>query len=156
WRRSEADAGDGRAALGSDSCVSRADLLTAARPTKPLTSAVLRLEVAQERRVLAEQSLDLCNADDHPVLDPGLGEIVLDVMKAAVTHWCHDRPSHASVNGPGGSFPAVGRPTLHGISPDPGPRGGICSAVSPKHVPASQAELSRIGLLAELPGEQLV
>jgi ATP-binding cassette subfamily B protein len=28
--------------------------------------------------------------------------------------------------------------------------------VSPKHVPATQAELSRIGLLAELPGEQLV
>jgi ATP-binding cassette subfamily B protein len=27
--------------------------------------------------------------------------------------------------------------------------------VSPKHVPASQAELSRIGLLAELPGEKL-
>jgi CRP-like cAMP-binding protein len=27
--------------------------------------------------------------------------------------------------------------------------------VSPRHVPASQAELSRIGLLAELPGEQL-
>lgn len=28
--------------------------------------------------------------------------------------------------------------------------------MSPKHVPATQAELSRIGLLAELPGEQLV
>jgi ATP-binding cassette, subfamily B, bacterial len=28
--------------------------------------------------------------------------------------------------------------------------------VSPRHVPATQAELSRIGLLAELPGEQLV
>jgi ATP-binding cassette subfamily B protein len=28
--------------------------------------------------------------------------------------------------------------------------------VSPKHVPATQAELSRIGLLAELPGETLV
>ena len=28
--------------------------------------------------------------------------------------------------------------------------------MSPKHVPASQAELSRIGLLAELPGETLV
>jgi len=27
--------------------------------------------------------------------------------------------------------------------------------VSPRHVPATQAELSRIGLLAELPGEQL-
>jgi CRP-like cAMP-binding protein len=27
--------------------------------------------------------------------------------------------------------------------------------MSPKHVPATQAELSRIGLLAELPGEQL-
>jgi CRP-like cAMP-binding protein len=27
--------------------------------------------------------------------------------------------------------------------------------MSPRHVPASQAELSRIGLLAELPGEQL-
>jgi ATP-binding cassette, subfamily B, bacterial len=27
--------------------------------------------------------------------------------------------------------------------------------VSPRHQPASQAELSRIGLLAELPGEQL-
>src|SRR4029078_13329337 len=29
------------------------------------------------------------------------------------------------------------------------------SAMSPRHVPATQAELSRIGLLAELPGEQL-
>ena len=28
--------------------------------------------------------------------------------------------------------------------------------MSPKHVPASHAELSRIGLLAELPGEKLV
>jgi ATP-binding cassette subfamily B protein len=28
--------------------------------------------------------------------------------------------------------------------------------VSPRHVPATQAELARIGLLAELPGEQLV
>ena len=28
--------------------------------------------------------------------------------------------------------------------------------MSPRHVPATQAELSRIGLLAELPGEQLV
>ena len=27
--------------------------------------------------------------------------------------------------------------------------------MSPRHVPATQAELSRIGLLAELPGEQL-
>ena len=28
--------------------------------------------------------------------------------------------------------------------------------MSPRHVPATQAELARIGLLAELPGEQLV
>jgi CRP-like cAMP-binding protein len=28
--------------------------------------------------------------------------------------------------------------------------------MSPRHTPATQAELSRIGLLAELPGEQLV
>jgi CRP-like cAMP-binding protein len=28
--------------------------------------------------------------------------------------------------------------------------------MSPRHIPATQAELSRIGLLAELPGEQLV
>ncbi len=28
--------------------------------------------------------------------------------------------------------------------------------MSPRHVPATQAELSRIGLLAELPGERLV
>jgi CRP-like cAMP-binding protein len=28
--------------------------------------------------------------------------------------------------------------------------------VSPRHLPATQAELSRIGLLAELPGERLV
>jgi len=28
--------------------------------------------------------------------------------------------------------------------------------VSPRHVPATQAELSRVGLLAELPGERLV
>jgi hypothetical protein len=35
------------------------------------------------------------------------------------------------------------------------PAAGHTSGVSPRHQPATQAELSRIGLLAELPGEQL-
>jgi len=35
------------------------------------------------------------------------------------------------------------------------PRAAHTSPMSPRHVPATQAELSRIGLLAELPGERL-
>src|SRR5215218_4268482 len=50
------------------------------------TLRVLRLEEAQERCVLGEQSLDLGDAGTCPILQPGLAEVVLDVVKAAFTH----------------------------------------------------------------------
>ena len=44
------------------------------------------LEEAQEGRVLGEEVLDLGDAGPGPVLEPGLGEVVLDAMKAAFAH----------------------------------------------------------------------
>ena len=49
------------------------------------------LEESQERRVLAEQILDLRNARVRPVLDPRLGQIVLDVVESAIVHEDDDR-----------------------------------------------------------------
>jgi diacylglycerol kinase family enzyme len=36
--------------------------------------------------VLAEQILDLCNAGARPVLDPALGQVILDVMESTLVH----------------------------------------------------------------------
>jgi hypothetical protein len=44
--------------------------------------------------MLAEQIFDLRDAGARPILDPGLAEVVLDVMKAAVVHSNHDRPGN--------------------------------------------------------------
>jgi len=50
------------------------------------------LEEGEKRRVLAEQILDLRDTCARPVLDPRLGQIVLDVMESALVHKVDDRP----------------------------------------------------------------
>jgi hypothetical protein len=58
-------------------------------PSGPLPGPLLSLvglEEAQEGRVLGEEVLDLGDARPGPVLEPGLGEVVLDVMEAAFAH----------------------------------------------------------------------
>ena len=57
-------------------------------------------EEAQERGVLAEQILDLDDAGARPVLDPGLGQVILDVVKAALGHWVMIDPEMEDGNGP--------------------------------------------------------
>ena len=52
---------------------------------------LLGLEKARESSVLGEKVLDLGHAGTRPVLEPGLGEVVLDAMKAAFAHGAHDR-----------------------------------------------------------------
>ena len=47
---------------------------------------LLRLEEAEERRMLGEERLDLGNSRPGPVLEPGLAEVVLDLMEAALAH----------------------------------------------------------------------
>ena len=44
------------------------------------------LQVPEESGVLGEQGLELGKADGGPVLDPGLGEVVLDGVQAAFAH----------------------------------------------------------------------
>jgi hypothetical protein len=51
-----------------------------------LTSDLAGVQEAQESCVLGEEVLDLRDAGSGPVLEPGVGEIVLDAMKAAFTH----------------------------------------------------------------------
>src|SRR5262249_1300972 len=46
----------------------------------------LCVEEAQERCVLRQEGLDLGNAGARPVLHPGLAEVVLDLMEAALAH----------------------------------------------------------------------
>src|SRR5215208_2172059 len=57
-----------------------------ADPAVEETLLGVRLEEAQERGVLAEEVFDLRDAGACPVLDPGLGEVILDVMEAALVH----------------------------------------------------------------------
>jgi hypothetical protein len=47
---------------------------------------LLRVEEAQKRCVLGEEGLDLRDARSRPVLEPGVAEVVLDLMKAAFAH----------------------------------------------------------------------
>src|SRR5262249_15740823 len=50
------------------------------------TLGLLCVEEAQERCVLRQEGLDLGNAGARPVLHPGLAEVVLDLMEAALAH----------------------------------------------------------------------
>ena len=52
----------------------------------PKRLGLLRVEKAQKRRVLGEEGLDLGDACSRPVLEPGVAEVVLDLMKAAIAH----------------------------------------------------------------------
>ena len=47
---------------------------------------LLRLEKAQESRVLGEERFDFQDAGTCPILEPGFAEVVLDLVKAAFTH----------------------------------------------------------------------
>src|SRR5438128_1382621 len=56
------------------------------RPSRGLRLRLLRLEEAQEGRMLGEERLDLENSCARPVLEPGFAEVVFDLVKAAFTH----------------------------------------------------------------------
>src|SRR5438034_11402100 len=58
--------------------------LSDSRPRRDLR--LLRLEEAQESRMLGEENLDLRDSRPGPVLEPGVAEVVLDLVKAAFTH----------------------------------------------------------------------
>ena len=47
---------------------------------------LLRLEKAQESRMLGEERFDFQDAGASPILEPGFAEVVLDLMKAALAH----------------------------------------------------------------------
>src|SRR5881227_2650548 len=47
---------------------------------------LVRVEEAEEGRVLGEVDLDLRHARARPVLEPRLAEVVFDVMKTAFAH----------------------------------------------------------------------
>jgi hypothetical protein len=53
--------------------------------------------------MLGEELLDLGDAGPGPVLDPGVGEIVLDAVKAAFTHAAMIDTAGRSGHGPFGS-----------------------------------------------------
>src|SRR6266850_1975910 len=61
-------------------------------PMRPLPKhgamflAFLEVQEAQKCRVLGEEVLDLGHACPGPIFQPGLGEVVLDAMKAAFAH----------------------------------------------------------------------
>src|SRR4051812_436934 len=65
--------------------------------------AFLRVQEAQEGRMLGEKFLDLGDARSGPVLEPGLGEVVLDAMEAAFAHAEMIDPTRATRHGPFGS-----------------------------------------------------
>ena len=54
--------------------------------------------------MLREQLLDLREADGSPVLDPGLGEVVGDVVQSPVAHALMIVTGMRRVHGPDGSF----------------------------------------------------
>ena len=66
-----------------------AELHSGRNLTLPARECGLRLlcvEEAQERCVLGEEGFDLGDARAGPILHPGLAEVVLDPMKAAIAH----------------------------------------------------------------------
>src|SRR2546423_15459874 len=72
---------------------------------------VLRLEEGQERRVLRQEMLDLGDAGACPVLDPGLGQIVRDVVETALAHDLMIDTGRGGRHGPFGSTWGSRRPT---------------------------------------------
>ena len=83
-----------------------------ARKPALLGGGFVGLEVLEERGVLREIRLHLADAGARPVLKPGLAQIVLDVVEAALAHratmiGAEDRNRH----GPIGSTFGLGSPT---------------------------------------------
>lgn len=69
------------------------------------------VEEAQEREVLGEVALDRLHTAFRPLLDPGLGEVVLDAMKGAARfHHVDDRRCGGWTHEPNGPFVGVGMP----------------------------------------------
>ena len=64
---------------------------------------VLRVDEAQEGCVLGEEILDLGDAGSGPVLEPGVGEVVLDAMEAAFAHGSMIDTRGDTCHGPFGS-----------------------------------------------------
>src|SRR6476620_1325911 len=67
---------------------------------------LLRVEKAQEGCVLRTQRLDLEDSCAGPVLEPGLAEVVLDMMQAAFAHRLNLGTPTGRHHGPNGSFAA--------------------------------------------------
>jgi CRP-like cAMP-binding protein len=87
----------------------------------------VRVEIGEERRVLGQELLELGGTRSDPVFDPGLLEVILDAMEAALAH---------------------------GRIIEPGSDGSRHNLRMPRSS-ATLHELNRIGLLAGLPGETL-
>jgi hypothetical protein len=64
---------------------------------------LVRLEKAQECRMLGEEVLDLGDACSGPILEPGLGKVVLDAMEAAFAHAGMIDTARGAGHGPFGS-----------------------------------------------------
>ena len=65
---------------------------------------LLRLEKAQESRVLGEERFDFKDAGTGPILEPGFAQVVLDLVKAAFTHELNIGTVGWRCHGPNGSF----------------------------------------------------
>ena len=65
---------------------------------------LLRLEKAQESRVLGEERFDFKDAGTCPILEPGFAQVVLDLVKAAFTHELNIGTAGRRRHGPNGSF----------------------------------------------------
>src|SRR5581483_12146775 len=78
-----------------------------AAPARPRDRLALGLGVALEEHeeggVLGEEVLDLGDAGAGPVLDPGVGEVVLDAMEPAFAHAGMIDPMSDVRHGPIGS-----------------------------------------------------
>jgi len=91
-----------------------------ARPAG-LRLRLLRLEEAQEGRMLGEERLDLENSRARPVLEPGFAEVVFDLVKAAFTHGSKYRHEHRTAPWAERLIRGVARPTLVPVPARPHP-----------------------------------
>src|SRR5215211_1956741 len=80
--------------------------------TRTETLLLDAFEEAKKGRVLSEEGRNLLEPCAGPVLDPGLRQIVGDVVEAAFAHGQYHRPFRRWVNGPYGSFVGDYRPTF--------------------------------------------
>jgi hypothetical protein len=64
----------------------------------------VRLEEAQESRVLGEERFYFKDARTGPILEPGFAQVILDLVKAAFTHELNIGTIAGRRHGPNGSF----------------------------------------------------